>query len=110
MIVQRMFPPQGLDPDDDPQGDARLFSIWVVWKGKGKYAVQQYPGVEGPQLSRAGNWSDWAPEPFRRRQYRFTYDEACAWAEKLRGALTVNGKTYEQVIQWRAELKAKESQ
>jgi hypothetical protein len=105
-----MFPPDGLDPDDDIQGDARLFSIWVIWKGKGRYAVQQWPGTDGPQLSRAGNWSHWAPEPYRRRQYRFTYDEACDWAEKLRGTLTVNGKTYEQVKQWRAELKAKESQ
>ena len=96
MITQQMFPPVGLDPDDDEYGDARLFSIWVVWRGKGKYSVQQYTG-DGPQLSRAGNWSDWAPEPFRRHQYRFTYDEACEWAEKLRGSLTVNGRTYAQI-------------
>lgn len=109
MIVQQMFPPEGLDPDDDFYGDARLFSIWVIWKGKSKYAVQQYSSPDGPQLSRAGNWSHWAPEPFRRHQYRFTYDEACAWAEKLRGTLNINGRTYQQVIEWRASLDAKES-
>jgi len=109
MIVQQMFPPEGLDPDEDFHGDARLFSIWVIWKGKGKYAVQQYSSPDGPQLSRAGNWSHWAPEPFRRHQYRFTYDEACAWAEKLRGTLTINGRTYQQVIEWRASLDAKET-
>lgn len=104
-----MFPPEGLDPDDDFYGDARLFAIWVIWKGKSKYAVQQYSSPDGPQLSRAGNWSHWAPEPFRRHQYRFTYDEACAWAEKLRGTLSINGRTYQQVIEWRASLDAKES-
>ncbi|MBT2537228.1 hypothetical protein [Arthrobacter sp. ISL-69] len=103
MITQEMFPPIGLDPDDDEYGDSRLFSIWVVWKGRGKYAVQKFPNDKyGSQLSRAGNWSDWAPEPFRRHQYRFTYDEACTWAEKLRGTLNVNGKTYAQVQEWRA--------
>lgn len=109
MIVQQIFPPAGLEPDDDPYSDARLFSIWVIWRGKGKYAVQKYSG-DGPQLSRAGNWSDWAPEPFRRHQYRFTYDEACEWAEKLRGTLTINGRTYDQVRQWRTAMAAKESQ
>ena len=101
ITVQRMFPPDGLDPNDDFFGDAQLFAIWVVWKGAGRYAVQKYGGGSSPQLSRAGNWSDWDPEPFRRRQYRFTYDEACAWAEKLRGTTMVNGRTYEQVQQWR---------
>jgi hypothetical protein len=96
-----MFPPSGLDPDDDFYGDARLFSIWVVWKGAGRYAVQKFVGGNGPQLSRAGNWSDWDPEPFRRHQYRFTYDEACEWAEKLRNTAVINGRTYEQVKQWR---------
>lgn len=100
MITQKMFPPSDLDPDDDEYGDARLFSIWVVWRGKGKYSVQKHAG-DGPQLSRAGSWSNWPPEPFRRHQYRFTYDEACAWAEKLRGTLSINGRTYEQVQEWR---------
>jgi len=109
MIVQQMFTPDGLDPDDDPHYDARLFSIWVVWKGKGKYAVQKHSGQEGPQLSRAGNWSQWAPEPFRRHQYRFTYDEACGWAEKLRGSLTINGRTYAQLLERRAGLDADKS-
>lgn len=96
-----MFPPKGLDPNNDEYGDSRLFSIWIVWRGKGKYSVQKRQG-DGPQLSRAGNWSDWAPEKFRRRQYRFTYDEACEWAEKLRGTLNINGMTYAQVQEWRA--------
>lgn len=103
VITEQMFPPVGLDPNDDEYGDATIFSVWVVWKGRGRYAVQNHPGRWAMQLSRAGNWA-FAPEPFRRRQYRFTYDEACVWAEKVRGTLVVNGRTWDQVQEWRAAL------
>lgn len=106
IITERIFPPDGLDPNDDEYGDFSLFSVWVVWKGKGQYAVQMGPGKWTRQLSRAGNWSRTAPEPFQRHQYRFTYDEACAWAEKVRGTLVINGRTWDQVQWWRASLEA----
>ena len=104
IVTEEMFLPDGCDPADS---EFHLFAVWVVWKGKGRYAVQWDPGKWADQLSRAGKWA-FAPEPFRRHQYRFTYDEACEWAEKVRNDKVVNGRTWAQWQEFRREQEAKQ--
>ena len=93
-----MFFPDELDPDADELGDALVFGIYVIWKGKGRYAVQVFNDKWASQLSRAGNWSEYAPEPFRRHQYRFTYEEACEWAQRVVNDKRINGRTYAELM------------
>ena len=36
IVTEEMFLPDGCDPADS---EFHLFAVWVVWKGKGRYAV-----------------------------------------------------------------------
>lgn len=98
-VTQLTFWPEGCDPDDY---EAINFMVTVEWRGADRYAVMS----RGTRLlSRAGNWK-MAPLPMQRRQYRFSYDEAVAAAEKAVEGPLVGGMTWGEFQVWRDAKRA----
>jgi hypothetical protein len=100
-ITQISFWPEGCDPDGF---DGIDWMIVVEWRGQDKYAILQR-GSRDIQLSRAGNWKI-CPLPMQRRQYRFTYAEAVAAAEKAVEGPLVHGMNWKEFQVWRAAKRA----
>ena len=100
-VTQLSFWPDGCDPDDY---EASNFQVTVQWKGEDRYAVLAR-GSRDIQLSRAGNWK-MCPLPMQRRQYRFSFDEAVAAAEKAVEGPLLAGMTWKQFEAWAAAKRA----
>lgn len=104
LVTETMILPTGCPLESR---DVRHFAVYVRWRGvrtdtgMGGWAVTS--SFVDEQLSRAGNWNDMVPR-FKTPQYRFdTREAALAAAHAAVDARTVNGRTYAQARQWRAE-------
>lgn len=83
--------PVGANPDDDPHGNTHGFAVQIIWRGKGKWSVEN----GGSSLSHTGRWL-YMPMKMHRQHVRHDYETAVRLARGAVDDVTVNGRTWKQ--------------
>lgn len=100
IVTEITVVPDGADVEDR---DVSSWSVKVVWRGGGRYAVL----ARGQCLARSGEWEH-EHIPSERteawlKEHRFALEEALRLAHVAANTMVVSSKTWVQVLAWREE-------
>lgn len=103
-IEDRRYFPTGYDQSNEMhEWNISAFTVFVTYRGNGKWMVSRSGREPHVQLSATGRWL-WMPLKMTQMRWcRFDFETACRLADEVVDSVVINGRTWQQVLDWWAE-------